>query len=303
MVALREKSMPRRDFDFGTIFDGLQTGVLSPEQAAALFRNKIDGARYYLPDRLWESLRDPQYKETTDLECPASRVLDLYWRVFGPGQSVVMFCLHDIPLVDSYLSAKLSGALDEFSDEDLDAFIRATYDKPIQAEVKRAQARKLIPIAELLLRNPPDLNRDIAEVKKRLSAYHFTNDLNEVLDKVEDGLSVGGDQYDQAAMLKHLRTFYEKLHEQVGLKLRAEKVPDALDAADLTKCQQAIDYLERRGVLTNRMRELGRALYGVLSEEGVHALKSDPEYVRLCRNIIAEYALVLFFELERRLRA
>jgi hypothetical protein len=49
-------------------------------------------------------------------------------------------------------------------------------------------------------------------------------------------------------------------------------------------------------------KALGRALYGVLSEEGVHALRADPEYVRLCRNMIAEYALVLFFELERRLQ-
>jgi hypothetical protein len=50
------------------------------------------------------------------------------------------------------------------------------------------------------------------------------------------------------------------------------------------------------------MKALGRALYGVHSEEGVHALKADPEYVWLCRNMIAEYALVLFFEGERRLR-
>jgi hypothetical protein len=204
--------------------------------------------------------------------------------------------------VDTYLTAKLRDGLDEFSDEDLNAFLQATYDKPIHAEVKKAQARKLIPIADLLIRNPPDLNRDIAEVRKRVSAYQFTEDLNEVLGKVEDGLAAGGDQYDQAAMLKHLRTFYEKLHEQVGLKLRAEKVPVALDGADLTKCQQAIDYLERGGVLTDKMKALGRALYGVLSEEGVHALKADPEYVRLCRNMIAEYALVLFFELEQRLQ-
>jgi hypothetical protein len=31
--------------------------------------------------------------------------------------------------------------------------------------------------------------------------------------------------------------------------------------------------------------------------------QSEREYVRLCRNQVAEYALVLFFELERRLRA
>jgi hypothetical protein len=42
---------------------------------------------------------------------------------------------------------------------------------------------------------------------------------------------------------------------------------------------------------------------GFFSEEGAHALKSDREYVRLCRNMIAEYALILFFELDRWLRA
>jgi hypothetical protein len=54
-------------------------------------------------------------------------------------------------------------------------------------------------------------------------------------------------------------------------------------------------------VLTDKMFEFGKALYGVLSNEGVHAIKSTREYVRLCRNMTAEYALVLFFELERRL--
>src|SRR4051812_20060498 len=85
--------MPRQDFDSGTIFEGLLSGVLSPQRAAALFSAKIEGARYYLPDRLGETLRDPEYRETTDLDCPAGRVLDLYWRVFGPQQSVIMFCL------------------------------------------------------------------------------------------------------------------------------------------------------------------------------------------------------------------
>ena len=112
----------------------------------------------------------------------------------------------------------------------------------------------------------------------------------------------GGDQFDQAATLKHLLPFFEKLHQQAGLRVWAKKIPLSADATDFTKCQQTIDFLERHGVLTDRMKLLGRALYGVQSEEGVHALKADPEYVRLCRNMVAEYALVLFFELERQLK-
>jgi hypothetical protein len=75
------------------------------------------------------------------------------------------------------------------------------------------------------------------------------------------------------------------------------------DKTHLSSCGQALDFLHRRGVLTEKMRDYGKALYGVLSNEGVHAFKSEREYVRLCRNTVAEYALVLFFELERRLRA
>jgi hypothetical protein len=76
--------MPQRDFHFGTIFEGLLSRVLSPQRAAALFSAKTEEARYYLPDRLGETLCDPQYKETADLDCPAGWALDLYWRVFGP---------------------------------------------------------------------------------------------------------------------------------------------------------------------------------------------------------------------------
>ena len=62
-----------------------------------------------------------------------------------------------------------------------------------------------------------------------------------------------------------------------------------------------LDFLKRKAVLTEKMFDLGKALYGVLSNQGVHAIKSEHEYVRLCRNMVAEYALVLFFELERTL--
>jgi len=65
---------------------------------------------------------------------------------------------------------------------------------------------------------------------------------------------------------------------------------------------QAIDFLQQKGVLTDKVQAMGRAIYGVLCSEGVHSLKSAPEYSRLCRNMIAEYAIILFFELERRLQ-
>jgi hypothetical protein len=276
-------------------------GVLSPDQAAALFREDKEAARYFLCDRLAETMREPGVKDTTTLDCPAGRFLELYWKLFGPSECIGILPISEVTIVDYFFKAKLHHALDEFSEDDLVNLATRYRDKPMHAEVIKARARKLVPLANLLLSNPAELNRDIAAVKNRVSEYCFTTELNEVLDKVEAGLAADGDQFDQAALLKHLRTFWEKLHEQVALRLHAVK-PETVDGTDLTKSGQVLDFLVRKGVLKEKMRDYGRALYGVLSNEGVHAFKSEKEYVRLFRNTVAEYALVLFFELERRLQ-
>ena len=55
--------------------------------------------------------------------------------------------------------------------------------------------------------------------------------------------------------------------------------------------------------MTEKLRALAKSLYGILSDGGYgcHALKATRDYTRLCRNMVVEYAVTLFFELERRL--
>lgn len=287
--------------DLQVIFNGFLTLDLSIDQACVLFQQNEQGASSFLTFQFGIIMNDWQLKQTTNLESRAGRLLDLYWKLFGPSRSIAMFPIYDGRLVECFFEEKLRNHLDEFSDDDLIRLGNQYLDKPLQQLTLRVRAQKMVPIANLLLANPADLNKDIVKVKSLVSAYQFAPELNEVLDKIEVELANEGDKFDQAASLKHLRTFFEKLHEHVGRKLQAEK-QEMTDNTDLTKCQQAVDYLERHDVLTDRMRGLARALYGVLSEEGVHALKSDREYVRFCRNWVGEYALVLFFELERLLK-
>ncbi len=90
------------------------------------------------------------------------------------------------------------------------------------------------------------------------------------------------------------------MHEQVGQPPQARK-PETVDGTPLGSFGQAIDHLCRKSVVKDKIRDLGKSLYGILSNEGVHAVKSEREYVRLCRNIIAEYALVLFAKLDPRI--
>ena len=56
-------------------------------------------------------------------------------------------------------------------------------------------------------------------------------------------------------------------------------------------------------MLTEKFGQLARCVYSILSDGnyGVHALKATRDYTRLCRNMVVEYAVTLFFELERRL--
>jgi len=315
---------------------GVLDGELTPEQGAVLLRQNRQKASEYLLTRLQTTMRDPDRRTnpfslglthpslaispltpvhparliepeqrdlvSEDLTSAPGLLLDLTWKVCGLVPTFGVIYTKKLPIVMKFLELKFRDEVHDLSYADLATCAKQSSSWPTQALVRKAQARKLAPIADHLIQNPSDVNRDIAEVKRRISEYSFNPDLNEVLDKVESALAAEGDQFDQAASLKHLRTFFEKLHEQAGLRIRAEKVPLSADATDFTKCQQVIDYLERHDVLTDKMKALGRALYGVLSEEGVHSLKADREYVRFCRNWIAEYALVIFFELEQRLK-
>ncbi len=154
--------------------------------------------------------------------------------------------------------------------------------------------------ADRLPNNEAELSADVGELKQTVRDFGFSAELNETLAKVEAGIG-SGDEFDQAALLKHLRTFFEQFHREAGEELRRKK-PAAIDGTPLDKCGQAIDYLARKSVLTDKMQALGRALYGVLSNEGVHKLKAEREYVRLCWNIVVEYSKVVLFELERATR-
>lgn len=236
--------------------------------------------------------KDPRFTTVS----PTWTLAAFLWRLCGSTACLKgPFLGHDDAL-NGFLGDKLHKTPDDFSDDDLDYLLARGLQS---AELVRiVQRNRVLAKVKVYRSQQAELTADVAKVKNRVATYGFNADLNSLLEKVEDGLVGKGDKFDQAALLKHLRTFFEKLHQQVGETLR-NRLPQTVDGTDLTKCGQAIDFLQRKGVLTEKMRDLARALYSVLSNEGVHAIKSEREYIRLCRNMVAEYALVLFFELDR----
>lgn len=284
-------------YEFRQALEALACGRMTVDSVLVLARQDPEDAKHEISKYLGELSLAGQ------LRPPATNIIELAWRHIGPT-SCLNFDLCGIQpssAVEQFLLMRLKQAPGEFADVDLQlALHRFGNNNAIAAAIKNLRADRLTQKAAELSRVPQELNRDVAQLKTRVSSYSFPSDLIDLLDKVESGIAAGGDAFDQAAMIGHLRSFFESLHSHVGNRLRTEK-PATLDGTDLTKCGQAIDYLHRKVVLTDEMRTLGRGLYAVLSGHGVHAISAEREYVRLCRNMVVEYGLVLFYELERRL--
>jgi hypothetical protein len=151
--------------------------------------------------------------------------------------------------------------------------------------------------ATKVLKYGVELQKEMKAVQEQIQKYKFPEELGALLNKIDDELE-RGDQFDQAATIKHLRSFFEALIRLIAQELGRLR-PDLKDGTPLDKCQQAIDFLAKSDLLKRPMSLLGRGIYSVLSEGGVHAISAEREYVRLCRNMVIEFALVLFFELAR----
>jgi hypothetical protein len=203
-----------------------------------------------------------------------------------------------------FIEQQLKAYPEQFSSADLELLIR-TFRKEgqsIRETALDALAKYVTTFADRLAAEPPGLSEDIESLKRSIGTFGFGPDLNDVLTKIDDDVHKSKDGFDQAATMKHIRSFFEKLHERIAKELQLRK-PLTRDDTPLNQCGNAIDYLARKNVITGKIQSLGRCLYAILSdgEYGVHALKATRDYTRLCRNMVVEYAITLFFEFDRRL--
>jgi hypothetical protein len=233
----------------------------------------------------------------------ARMVMTVEWELRGPTEYMKENHL-GVSDESQFILNRLTNHPEEFTRDDLQALLKqfGRAEHPLRLAALNVLAQHVVTFAERVTAEPPGLSRDIESLKKSIREYGFSPELNEVLEKVDQELEKSADAFDQLATMKHIRSFFEKLHESIAKALQAAK-PMVGNGTPLDKCQQAIDYLERKNVITEKIKNLGRCLYGILSDGdfGVHALKASRDYTRLCRNMVVEYAVTLFFELDRRL--
>jgi hypothetical protein len=232
----------------------------------------------------------------------AHLVRTIEWELRGTSQFIES---HHIDPEDARLiHEQLINRPDDFGREDLHALLR--YFRHPGDSVRRAAltllGKYVVSFAERIVAEPPGMTQDITSLQESIRNYGFNPDLNAILEKIDSELEKRADAFNQTATMRHIRSFFEELHRSVGEELRRRK-PRVGNGTPIHKCGQAIDYLERKRVTTGQFKELARCLYAILSDKGygVHALKASRDYTRLCRNMVVEYAVTLFFELDRRL--
>ncbi len=233
----------------------------------------------------------------------AHAVRSIEWELLGPSQFIrtrSSVASDDI----GFIHERLLKNPDDFDRNDInylhDQFKHSSH--AIRDTILSELTKRMTSLAEQMLAEPPGMSQDIASLKKSITDYGFNPELNEILQKIDTELQSQSDAFDQVATMRHIRSFFERLHESVGKELRRRK-PHLGNGTPLEKCGQAIDYLTRKRVITAKFKNLAKCLYAILSDDeyGVHALSATRDYTRLCRNMVVEYAVTLFFELERRL--
>src|SRR5207244_4450973 len=179
-------------------------------------------------DRILDLLVGTGLESVATASSPLWRDVELYWRM--AGSSACIQCLMSDPqwFASAFINHKLKKQPGAFTDADLEFVAHKFQHGPTDTYVQGIRFTRLGTVADHLMKNPLELSRDVSEVKRRVSEYGFNPELNELLDKVETGLVAIGDKFEQAGLLKHLRTFFEKVHEHAALTLRAAK-PETTD--------------------------------------------------------------------------
>ena len=244
------------------------------------------------------------YIDGSSREEIAHLVLSVEWNLRSVSQFIRSHQCGITTIIEQFILERLTDHPDDFSHADLHTLLQhfQRHDHPIRIATLDVLENYVASFTERIAAEPPGMSRDVESLKQSIRNYGFNPDLNAILQKIDDELQQAADAFDQAATMKHIRSFFEELHENIGKELQTQK-PNIGNGTPLDKCGQAIDYLERKQVITGKFKDLARCLYAILSdgEYGVHALKANRDYTRLCRNMVVEYAVTLFFELERRL--
>lgn len=141
-----------------------------------------------------------------------------------------------------------------------------------------------------------EIESDKGRVESYLRTLGFDPLLQQALDRAEREFRSDATGFELKTCMGHLRSFLESLHTQACSAIASGTAP----VTEYDKWGLTIAFLKKRGYLSSQEEKLVSGLHAIMSEEGVHPLIAEREYVRLLRNMVIEYGLLLMSILEKK---
>jgi len=139
-----------------------------------------------------------------------------------------------------------------------------------------------------------EINLDKKELTKEFKRFGFTDDLEETLEKIDKKLAVAEDDFDHKNCIDLLRSFTERLYEQIAKTITITK----WRSGDEKDSKKVATSFKESGLISDDQAKLLSSLRHFLSNKGSHRLKSKREDARLSRNMTIEFSLYLIRLLE-----
>ncbi|MCG9479573.1 MAG: hypothetical protein K9H14_05105 [Actinomycetia bacterium] len=139
-----------------------------------------------------------------------------------------------------------------------------------------------------------EINLDKKELTKEFRRFSFPDDLEETLEKIDKKLTVARDDFDHKNCIDLLRSFTERLYEQIAKTININK----WRSGDEKNSDKVATLFKESGLISDDQAKLLSSLRHFLSNKGSHRLKSKREDARLSRNMTIEFSLYLIRLLE-----
>jgi hypothetical protein len=138
----------------------------------------------------------------------------------------------------------------------------------------------------------PEINTDREVLISRMEQMSFRKDIVTAFDELDRKILAAGKPLDFKACVDLARTIYEEITEDAA-KRAATVTGDPLPTGQRLSFAPWKDLLVKAKVLTQEEGELYQKLYSHLSNVSTHRLGSAQEHVRIAKNTVIEWDLLL----------
>jgi hypothetical protein len=141
-----------------------------------------------------------------------------------------------------------------------------------------------------------EIEDDRRKVIGFIESLGFTPTLTQSLNEAEKNYRANATGFELKDCMSHLRSFVEQLHIDA-----CEPVADSIGEPNPPKkWGKAIAFLRTNGILSAQEEMFITSLYTLISDEGIHPLIAEREYVRIRRNMVMEYGLMFLTVLDKK---